>query len=506
MYTLDTIIEVRRLHFEERMSVTDISKKIGLSRTTIYKFLDMDDFNISEVKDSKGMTVVNLKDLRKSPEAGHVPEEAENIRDPIDDAASAASTAEEADGCGEPGKDASETGKKTKGSSKLDPYKQFIIERLLSDKKENRKQRHTNKKLFDSIKKLGYDGGHTIFDDYMRQIRAELQVDSKKTRAEGYLPLYHYPGEAQADFGKSRFEEDGLSYNGSFFVLSFPHSNAGYLQQQFGENLECLLESLKAIFEYLNGVPPEIWFDNASAIVIKILSGDDRNLTERFIRFKEHYHFKAVFMNPESGWEKGNTERKVSYLRHNILVPVPMFSSLKSYNNEVFIDCEELIQKDMHYRLKVPVRNLFAEDKEKLLPLPSSAFDTADYKVVHTDKWGLFKLHKGKHIYSSAPNFADTDLLLRITAAHVEVRKTDNSHIVTHPRLYGGDNDHMERIDYVPYLKYIARKPRSFSNIPIREMMPTDLVSYLDSLPNGERGRISPNWLYRPWKRGWRGC
>jgi DNA-binding transcriptional ArsR family regulator len=109
---------------------------------------------------------------------------------------------------------------------------------------------------------------------------------------------------------------------------------------------------------------------------------------------------------------------------------------------------------------------------------------------VHPDKWGLFKLHKGKHIYSSAPNFADTDLLLRTTAAHVEVRKTDNSHIVTHPRLYGGENEHMEHFDYVPCLKFIARKPRSFSNIPIREMMPTDLVSYLDSLPNGERGRI----------------
>ena len=47
-----------------------------------------------------------------------------------------------------------------------------------------------------------------------------------------------------------------------------------------------------------------------------------------------------------------------------------------------------------------------------------------------------------------------------------------------------------QSISYVPYLKYIARKPRSFFNVPIREMMPAGLVSYIDSLPNGEKGRI----------------
>lgn len=76
--------------------------------------------------------------------------------------------------------------------------------------------------------------------------------------------------------------------------------------------MECLLEGLVATFEYLGGVPTEIWFDNTRIIV-----------TERFQRFCEHYRFRPLFMNPESGWEKGNVENKVGYLRRNELVPVP---------------------------------------------------------------------------------------------------------------------------------------------------------------------------------------
>ena len=37
-------------------------------------------------------------------------------------------------------------------------------------------------------------------------------------------------------------------------------------------------------------------------------------------------------MNPESGWEKGNVENKVGYLRRNELVPVPRFNDLAEEN------------------------------------------------------------------------------------------------------------------------------------------------------------------------------
>ena len=69
--------------------------------------------------------------------------------------------------------------------------------------------------------------------------------------------------------------------------------------------MECLLESMKAIFEHIGGVPTEIWFDNTSTIVTKIIRGGGREVTERFLRFQEHYGFIAKFCNPDAGNEKG---------------------------------------------------------------------------------------------------------------------------------------------------------------------------------------------------------
>ena len=273
MYDLDMVLRVRRMVSEMHMSVTEVGKATGISRTTIYDFLAKKDFNIRQAKGGKGKTVVDIQEIMGSSgqEPGSGIPEAEDVLVP---ASSSASGEDEGDGVAQD-EELSETmlSKGKSRPSKLDPYKPFIISCLLNDKKENRKQRYTNKMILSEIRDQGYDGGHTIFDSYIRELRDELKVEKKKKNKDGYLPLAHFPGESQADFGKARFEEDGLSYNGSFFVLSFPYSNAGYLQLHFGENLECVLESMKAIFEYLGGVPREIWFDNASSIVTEILDG-----------------------------------------------------------------------------------------------------------------------------------------------------------------------------------------------------------------------------------------
>ena len=97
------------------------------------------------------------------------------------------------------------------------------------------------------------------------QLRKELQTETT-----AFLPLEHPPGEAQGDFGEARFVENGKTYDGYYFNLSYPYSNAGHMQLFKSANQECLLEGMKAIFEHIGGVPTAIWFDNLSPAVKKI--------------------------------------------------------------------------------------------------------------------------------------------------------------------------------------------------------------------------------------------
>ena len=272
-------------------------------------------------------------------------------------------------------------------------------------------------------------------------------------------------------------------------MLDFPYSNCGYLQLHYGENMECLLESMRAIFEHIGGVPTEIWFDNTKTIVTKIIRGGGRETTERFLRFQEHYGFKAIFMNPNSGNEKGGAESKVKYTRKNMLVPVPHFLSLSDYNRQLLGECDEDSDRE-HYRHKdETIQERFDRDRKALRKLPAVPFDTNLYTSVPTDKWGKFTLNKGKHTYSSSPGLAEQDIWLCISAEFVKVMDAGHHPVVTHRRLYG-DEECLESMEWLPYLKYIARKPRSLRNSGIYGMMPENMQKYLDSCRNSDRGKI----------------
>ncbi len=93
--------------------------------------------------------------------------------------------------------------------------------------------------------------------------------------------------------------------------MSFPHSNAGYLQVFKGENMQCLAEGLINIFRHIGGVPTRLWFDNLSPAVKTIVKDDRRESTDAFLRFKNHYGFDAAFCNRGKGHEKGNGKRMI---------------------------------------------------------------------------------------------------------------------------------------------------------------------------------------------------
>lgn len=287
--TMDQIHHIRDMYYQQDKNISQIASETGLNRKTVSKYVDMEDFN--------------------TPSPTPASEE--------------------------------------EHESKLDPFKPLIDGWLEADKLAPRKQRHTAKRIYRRLRDEaeGFNCSYRLVALYVAEKKEELRL--KKT--EGYIPLVHHPGEAQADFGFADFYENGkLHHEAKYLVLSFPFSNGGFLQLNYGENMECLLEGLVAMFEHIGGVPTEIWFDNTRTIVTKVIKGGGRNVTERFQRFCEHYRIKAVFMNPESGWEKGNVENKVGYLRRNELVPVPRFDSLADENKYLLDRCELDMQRE-HY-------------------------------------------------------------------------------------------------------------------------------------------------------------
>jgi len=367
---------------------------------------------------------------------------------------------------------------------KLEPFKATIDQWLEGDRNAPRKQRHTARRVFHRLKEefAEFNVSYRTVASYYVFKRRQVFSGAKT----GFLPLEHRPGEAQVDFGTADFYENGKRITGKYLEVSFPYSNKGYLQLFYGENMECLLEGLDSIFRHIGGVPEELWFDNAKAIVAKVIRGGKRQTTERFDRFAEHYRFHAVFMNPGEGHEKGNVENKVGYHRRNLLVPIPQFQSLADFNRKLLELCDQDAERE-HYRHNETLQDRFAEDVKHCHRLPETPFELSGSRSVTTNNWGKFTLHKGMHEYSVSPKYANTEVHLKMTSSFVIVLDENLREIVRHRRLYGDAK--LKSMDWLPYLRQLSIRPRALKYSGIYDLMPPDMKQFIEGLSNTETGK-----------------
>lgn len=297
--------------------------------------------------------------------------------------------------------------------SKMEPFKKVVDPWLIEDLKYSPKQRHTAKRIHERLGELYPD-----FNLSSRTVR--LFVAKRKMEmyepSDTYLPLTHPPCEAQADFGEAVFIEKGKEIKGYYLNLSFPYSNAAYVQVFKGQNQECFLTGLQRIFERMGRVPTHIWFDNLSRAVVSVREKGERILTEGFQRFTLHYGFETNFCNPNSGHEKGNVENKVGYIRRNFFVQVPTFESLDEFNHRLFVMPEKNWQRE-HYQKRQIIATLFKDELVDMRHLLNSPFDVFRLVKAKASKTG--KAHFETNLYFTAPEFARREVWIKATASEL---------------------------------------------------------------------------------------
>jgi len=366
-----------------------------------------------------------------------------------------------------------------KRKSKLEPYLETIKTWIEQDLQAPRKQRHTAQRIYDRLKEIFGD----TFDVSDRALRSKVAILRKEmnNNNDGYLPLEHPPGEAQADFGEAVFVENGKRYQGHYLTLSFPYSNVGYTQLTKGENQECLLTGLKDIFEYLQLVPDTIWFDNLSPAVKKIKKYGLRDKTQGFARFELHYGFKSNFCNPASGHEKGFVENKIGYHRRNFLVPVPQFGDMKAYNKELFKKADQDMNR-LHYQKNMLISELFQQDQKAMHQLPQRALEVFKLQKARVDHYG--KVAFDNHLYSTSPNYAGKQVWIKASADQVFVLDEGYRQIQDHPRLYGKQKESMK---WIPYLELMSKRPTALKYTSFFQKLPQALQNYFESCQYQEK-------------------
>ncbi len=332
---------------------------------------------------------------------------------------------------------------------KLGEFTGLIDAILAADRDVPRKQRHTAQRIFERLRdEHGFNGGYTIVKDYVRQQRL--------TTREAFVPLYHPPGHAQADFGEAVIEKGGCRLKAHVFFMILPHSGAWFVKAYPRETTEAFLDGHVSAFAFFGGVPQSILYDNTTLAVAKILGDGTRRRTQAFSHLQSHYLFRDRFGRPGKGNDKGSVEALVKIGRRTFFVPIPRVSGFEALNENLTAGC--LARLD-----KLAEDGALLADLDALRPLPAVPFDACEQRAGRVSSTSLVRYHSVD--YSVPVAYAHREVMVKGYVERVEIA-CGATVIAKHPRSYERGAVIYEPLHYLPLLE---QKPGAFDQAaPLR--------------------------------------
>ena len=102
------------------------------------------------------------------------------------------------------------------------------------------KQRHTATRVYERlVAECGFTGSYSSVQRWVKRWRREHRMEP-----DGFAELEWAPGSAQVDFGQARAVIAGIERVVHFLVVSFPYSNMRWVVALPGETSECVCQGL----------------------------------------------------------------------------------------------------------------------------------------------------------------------------------------------------------------------------------------------------------------------
>lgn len=328
-------------------------------------------------------------------------------------------------------------------SSKLDPYKPYILGRL------EKYPRLSRVRLLDEIQSLGFDGKTTILGDYLRQIRPKIPV----------LPEIRYetlPGEmTQCDWSDCIYScTDGSEKKVDCFSMILGYSRVRYVEFTQTQDLPTFLACHLRAFEYFNGVTRTILYDNLGSVVLKRkYPSTASDFHPSFVDLRDHFGFIARLCRINRAKTKGKVERTIGYVKDNFLYGRE-FNSFNDLNIQAQTWMKQVNSKVHGTTNEIPFDRL---PQEKLRPY--SSYTTYLFKKRYSRKVSRDCYISLYQNYYSVP-WQYAGRMVDVTECNsTVVVSADSTDICTHNLLEGKNQRSKKNEHFEGLLKKIRDEP-----------------------------------------------
>ena len=425
---MEILGKIRRMHFRDKLSLHEITKRTGLSRNTIRSWL-------------------RKHEAETAPPA--------YVRD--------------------------------NGPGKLTPFHAALELALKADSHRTKQNRRTAKALFIQVKADGYIGGYSQLTAFVRAWRMN---EGKAPHA--FVPLKFELEEAfQFDWGDENLVIGGIYQRIQVSHLKLCASRAFWMVAYPSQGHEMLFDAHTRSFTALGGIARRGIYDNTSVplegmktAVDKVKKGKGRIVNARFAVMCAHYLFDSDFCNVASGWEKGIVEKDVQDGRRRIWIDAQhrKFGSFAELNAWLGERCKTLWSELQHPEYKqFSVAEMLEQERAEMMPMPTP-FDGYVDKTARVSSTCLVSVDRNR--YSVPCELAGQMVSTRLYPNKVSVVAGD-AVVASHDRQ---TDRGQVCYDWQHYIALVQRKPGALRNGAPFDDMPAPLKQLKRGLMRHEGG------------------
>lgn len=302
----------------------------------------------------------------------------------------------------------------------LDPFKDWVCEQLRAD------PRVPSQRLRELAVEIGYGGGKTIFDDYVREVRPRFLV--KRT----FQRTVYRPAElVQCDLWEpSEHVPVGYGQKRRGWVVTcqscWSRAFAGTLV--FGKEASDILAGLARNLARLGVRPAKLVWDRESAI-----AGRGKP-SEPFLSFCGQLEVGWIILDAGDAQAKGQLERQHRFLATNF-EPRRSFANHLDFQDQLDRWAEKANSRNHRTIRGVPVERLVEE--RKLRPLGEVTLDTDRRWVLRVAQQPLIRVDRND--YSIDPAFAGRRVEVRVSQREITATVLDTGELAArHARVFAG--------------------------------------------------------------------
>lgn len=291
---------------------------------------------------------------------------------------------------------------RTKYSSKIDPYKEQIIEWRCEPYDFN------GTRIFRELRKLGYSGSISPVYRFLRRVDEDVggHISSKATVRHESPP----GDQAQFDWTEYQVSVAGKYRTVYCFAMILAASRKKAVCFSLKQDAEAIYEAVQELFDDLGGVTQELLVDNPKALVT---SNDPKSEDE--IRYNPQALLMAAHLGTELNacpcyWprKKGKIERPFNYIEEQF-IKGNSFASMEELNRRGKEFVDEWCNTVHTTTKRIPNQHYLSEEKALLLSLPEKHYYTTrlqerkitpdSYIHVKSNKYSVPAEYVGKKVY-----------------------------------------------------------------------------------------------------------